>query len=238
VALQTALDVIVRAVNLFGITTVPTSIVGTTDPQITNLIAILNDVGQDLSSRHNWSSLMKTMSFTSTGVDPQAEPLPSDYDRTVSNASLWRSGSDLTPLSGPCPPDVWHRLETMPGIRFPGYWRMFGGNINIIGAPVGETLTIEYLSNGWVTDGVDGSIKIAASKDADTFLLPWRLLLLGVIWNWRSTKGLTYAEELSSFERQFERDVAADRAARPIAMDRPFRSDVDLRTWPGVVITS
>lgn len=234
----TALEIVQRTVNLLGITTAPTSIVGTTDPQITNLLAILNDAGQDLASRHNWSSLMETMSFTSTGVDPQAEPLPADYDRTRSNASLWRSGSLLTPLSGPCPPDIWHRLLVMPGIRFPGYWRMFGGNIEIIGAPSGETVTVEYMGNGWVTDGENGAVKTSASKDSDTFKLPSRLLSLAMIWNWRSTKGLTYAEELTSFERQFERDVAADRSARPVALDRPFRSDAHLRTWPGAVITS
>jgi len=232
---MTALELLQRTVRLLGITDPPTSLVGSTDTQITNLLEILTDQGQDIASRHDWSKLSTTFTFVSTGVDPQSYPFASDWNRSSPVASVWRSGSKLTPLSGPCPPDVWHALLSMPGIRFPGYWRMFGGQIQIIGVPVDETVSLEYLSNGWVVDADDGTFKDAVSKDGDTFRLPDRLLRLAVIWQWRSFKGLSYAEEMATFEKQFERDIAADRSTRPISTTSPLTPDAPNMSWPGMV---
>lgn len=237
-AAMTALELLQRTVRLLGITDPPTSLVGSTDPQITNLMEILTDVGQDIASRHEWSALQGTFTFTSDGTDGQSAPFASDWSRTSPPASVWRSGSLLTPLSGPAPPDVWHELMVMPGIRFPGYWRMFGGEIEILGVPSGETVSIEYLSNGWVIDPDDASKKTAVSKDGDTFRVPERLLRLAVIWQWRSFKGLSYAEEMATFEKQLERDIAADRAARPISTEMRLRPSGPRMTWPGMVIVS
>jgi hypothetical protein len=231
-----ALQIIQKVVRLMPITELPTTIVGVTDPQVTNLVAILSDCGQGLTTRHDWSTLGKSFSFTSTAENPQREPLPSDWGNAYPNASVWRSGSKLTPLSGPAPPDAWHRLLTLPGVRFPGYWRLFDGNLEVIGCPADETVTFEYVRNGWVVDPDDGSIKSEVTKDGDAFLLPDRLLSLGVMWQWRSAKGLSYAEEMATFEREFELKVAADRAARPISTTWPYRPDQPLRSWPGMIV--
>lgn len=233
---MTALELLQRSVRLLGITEVPTTLVGATDPQIVNLLEILTDVGQDLATRHDWSALQSTFTAISTGADPQAYNLASDWNRSFPVASVWRTGSKLTPLSGPCPPDVWHVLLSMPGIRFPGYWRMFGGQIQIIGVPVSETISFEYLSNAWVIDADDGSFKSAVSKDGDTFRLPDRLLRLAVIWQWRSFKGLSYAEEMATFEKQLERDIAADRSTKAISTTSPLTPDVPNMSWPGMVV--
>jgi len=233
---MTALELLQRAVRLLGITDPPTTLVGSTDPQVTNLLEILTDVGQDIASRHDWSALQTTFTFTSDGTDGQSVPFPLDWDRTSPTASLWRSGSRLTPMIGPVSPDIWHELLVMPGVRFPGYWRMFGGNIQIVGAPTGETASIEYLSNAWVSDATDGTFKTAVSKDGDTFRLPDRLLRLAMIWQWRSFKGLSYAEELATFEKQLERDIAADRSARPVSTNLNLTPDSPNMSWPGMVI--
>lgn len=234
---MTALELLQRTVRLLGITDPPTSLVGSDDTQITNLLEILTDVGQDIASRHDWSTLQTTFSFTSDGTDGQSTPFADDWNRTSPTASVWRSGSTLTPMSGPCPPDVWHELLTMPGIRFPGYWRMFGGEIQIIGVPATETVSIEYLSNAWVIDADSSTtFKDAVSKDGDTFRLPDRLLRLAVIWQWRSFKGLSYAEEMATFEKQLERDIAADRSARPISTARVLTPDGPRMSWPGLVV--
>ncbi|WP_192248471.1 phage adaptor protein [Mesorhizobium caraganae] len=235
---MTALELLQRTVRLLGITSPPTSLVGTDDDQITNLLEILTDVGQDIASRHDWSKLAGTFSFVSDGNNSQSAPFASDWSRSFPNASVWRSGSLLVPLSGPCPPDIWHRLLTLPGIRFPGYWRMFGGEIEIIGVPASETVSVEYVSDAWVIDADDGSFKDTVSKDGDTFRIPDRLLRLAVIWQWRSFKGLSYAEEMSTFEKQLERDIAADRSARPMSTTTPYVPDARNLAWPGLVVVS
>lgn len=232
-----ALEIIKDVVEQTGITEVPSTLVGTTDPQIINLKAILNRIGRLLVSRNQWNVLGNKFSFASTGGNPQAEPLPTDWRTSLSNASVWRSGSLLVPLSGPCPPDVWHRLLTLPGIRFPGYWREFAGNLEIIGAPLDETLTIEYVGNGWVV-GADGVPKNKAELDDDTFKFSDDLLILGTIYQWRANKSMPFAQDMADFEYKLEQDIAADRAARPISTTWPYRPDVELRTWPGIVVPS
>lgn len=234
-----ALELIQRTVRLFGITVPPVTLVGTTDSQITSLIEILTDVGQELATRHDWNKLTSTFSFTSVNVDLQSQDFPSDWNRALPNASVWRSGSKITPLSGPCPPDVWHRLITLPGIRFPGYWRFFGGQVQIMGCPVGETVSLEYISNAWVIDADNSStVRDTVAKDGDTFRLPERLLRLAMVWKWRSYKGLSYAEEMATFEKQLELDIASDRAARPISTNRPLVPDARAHAWPGMVVTT
>jgi hypothetical protein len=201
------------------------------------VIQILQDVGDDLMSRHDWNALYGIFSFSTTGVDPQSVDLPGDWDHFLPNASVWRSGSKLTPLSGPCPPDIWHRLLSIPGNRFPGYWRLADDQMQIIGAPSGETASIEYIGKNWILDADGTTTKNEIESDDDTFLLRGRLMYLGGLWNWKQSKGLGYAEDMVSYEKQLERDIAADRAARPQALNRRVDPTVPLHTFPGIVIT-
>jgi hypothetical protein len=69
---MTALELLQRTCACLGITDPPVSLVGSQDPQITNLVEILTDVGQDIASRHDWSALGTTFTFTSDGSDGQS----------------------------------------------------------------------------------------------------------------------------------------------------------------------
>ncbi len=231
-----ALQIIQRVTRVMPVTDKPTTIVGVDDPQVANLVELLNDVGSEITSRHDWDAMGKKFAFPSTAENPQAVPLPEDWEKAFPDASVWRSGSNLVPLSGPCPNDAWHRLLTLPGVRFPGYWRLFAGKMEIIGSPAGEVISIEYVRNGWILDPDDNSVKTEVTKDGDTFLLPSELLRLGVIYKWRSSKGLSYAEEKQAFEYRLELDIAADRTARPISTTWPYNPSAPLDSWPGLIV--
>lgn len=228
-----ALQVLQRAVRLLPVTVVPTTVTSA-DPQTANLLAIMNDVGDDIVSRHDWHTMGATFAFD-VAADPHSEPLPDDWDKAFPNASAWRSGSPVTPLSGPCSPDAWHRLLTIPNAGFPGYWRLFDGAMQVIGCAIDEIVSLDYVRNGWVS-GSDGKARTEIMKDDDTFLIPERLLWLGAIWRWRSSKGLTYAEEMATFEYELERRIAADRAARPIKTSWPSQRDPSAFAWPGTIV--
>lgn len=235
---NTALQIIQRVSKVMPATDTPTTLEGNDDPQLQDLIEVLNTVGEEVVSRHDWTTLGKVFSFTSTAANPQSEPLPDDWEKAFPQADVWRSGSNLVPLSGPAPNDAWHRLLTLPGVRFPGYWRLFQGNLEIIGAPANETISIEYVRNGWIIDPDDSSVKNEVTKDGDTFLVPANLLRLGVIYKWRASKGLSYAEEKQAFEYRLELDIAADRAARPVSTAWRYRPTAPVDSWPGLVVTS
>ncbi|MVB00053.1 hypothetical protein GN330_22640 [Nitratireductor sp. CAU 1489] len=232
---MSALLVIQDAVEQLPITNIPSTIEGTDDPDVVSLRAALNMTGRALVARHNWNTLGKSFAFIATGGTPQQEALPDDWRTSFSNASVWRSGSSFSPLSGPCAPDAWHRLLTVPGAGFPGYWRQFGGNLEILGVASGETLSVQYVSKGWVVPISGGVNKERVSKDDDAFAFPEYLLTLGTVYNWLSMKNLPYAQEMADFEHQLELDISADRAARPVNTSWPVDPMVASRTWPGII---
>lgn len=226
-----------RIVRRLPISQVPSTVVDSTVPQIQQLLEILQEEGDELMSKNEWNVLISTFSFVVTDTQVSSETLPADWNRFLTEASVWRSGSLLTPLAGPCTSDAWHRLLTMPGIRFPGYWRLFNNELEVLGCPVDETASIEYISDKWVlsTETPDPLRYSTWQTDADTPLLPDRLYILGGVWRWKQSKGLEYAEDMRSYELQLERSISADRAARPISTRRYTNPDGPPYAWPGII---
>lgn len=229
------LEIIQRVMRSLPLSPIASAVVGSSDPTVLQLLEMLQSEGDDLVSRHEWAPLIALHSFAASGVDPQSATLPSDWSRLLVDASYWRSGSKLTPLSGPAPSDIWHRLLSMPGVRFPGYWRMYGGAVQIIGVPSGETVTGEYISNKWILASDGTTTKQFFSADDDTPKLPERLLRLGLIWRWKQSKGLDYAEDLRNAELELERAIAADRSTKSISTRWQMRPEVPVYSWPGVI---
>jgi hypothetical protein len=210
-------------------------VVGNSDPIAKQLLELLQEEGDELVERHEWSNLINDFNFTIT-VDPNTAPLPADFNRLESQTSVWRSDSLLTPLSGPTSADSWHRLLDIPG-TFPGYWRLIDGAMETIGVAPGLSCTIPYISQSWILDVNSASTKPLWSADTDTPRLNDNLFILGARWRWKQSKGLDYGEDMATYERWLERAIAADRAARPIGTSRQ-RMEMDLSqyTWPGTII--
>lgn len=213
--------------RLLPLSNEPVTIVGNADAQVRQLLALLQEDGDDLLERFEWNAVMRDFSFT-VAADPHSATLPSDFNRFLARASMWRSGSRLVPLSGPVGPDQWQRLTTIPG-TFPGYWRRFGGTLQVTGVAIGESVTIPYISQNWIL-GSDGVTRKGQwSADSDTPLIDDQLIILGGRWRWKASKGLDYAEDFALFERRTEARAAADRASRPVGTSLPADSDKALR---------
>lgn len=232
------LEIIQRVVRRLPLTNAVTSVVGTSSQILLQLLEIAQELGEDLMRRHEWSILQTTHSFVAAGLTPDSSTLPTDWDRYKAAASVWRSGSLLTPMSGPASYDVWHKLLVMPGIRFPGFWRIENGALKVIGAPSGETVTHVYITNKWILDANAVTTKAQWAADTDSPLLPDILFRLGLRYMWKQTKGLDYAEDMKDFELELERRIAADRAAAPFSLAN-FVPTADLDApyaWPGQVV--
>lgn len=232
---QTLLQLIQRIVKRLPLSSIPTSVIGSGDPGTLQLLEFLQEEGEILMRLQDWSVLRMNWSFPIiVATDPQLEPFPDDYDRTIENASAWRSGSQWVPLSGPTTPDAWHRLIYIPG-TYPGYWRMSGNGMQVLGVGLGENVMIEYVSRNFVLNQNGVTTQPEFSNDDDTSLLDDRVITLGVIWRWKQSKGMEYAEDMVTYEREKELKIASDRAARPIPTSRPDEMFF-LPTWPGQVI--
>ncbi len=222
----------------------PTSIISSTDPNTPILLALANKEGQELSRRHDWRVLtVADFTFTSLATEEQTA-LPSDYDRLLPNPELWNQ-SVSQKYTGPISVREWEQLQAL-GITSgsPGWWRLFyaaaspfSPTISIFPAPTaGETIALPYMSNGWAINS--GLTVFSDNWNADTDLshIPERIMTLGIIWRWKKTKGLDYAEDMATYEREVERACTRDRGTNVLRLRRSRTDDdVSWPTWPGMV---
>jgi len=212
------------------------SVVGSSDPLVQQLLEIMQELGDDLMEGHEWSRLINTWSFD-VDSDPHTATFPDGYHRYLNEADFWRSGSDVTPMTGPVKSSDWHYIEQTPG-TYPGYWRPYSTGVQVTGVPTDESCDIEYIANTWVLDADDVTVKPEFTADSDTIIFDNNMFKVGVRWMWKQSKGLDYAEDMATFERRKEILIAADRAARPLLTRRRIRDSYEARqfSWPGQVV--
>lgn len=229
------LSIVQRVWRRLPLNNLPTQVVTSPDPQVQQMLEIMQMTGEDLMSRHEWQHLLRVQTFPTVG-SPYSFPIPEDWNRYRQEASVWSSASYLVPLDGPCSDDVWHLLLSTPGIRFPGYWRLANQQIDIIGSPDGGDISFNYSSSYYILDEDGVTRKALFTADTDSPLFPDILLRLGAIWQWKQSKGLDYAEDMKSFELQLERSISADRATKPVTTRKYITPDSPPYTWPGQVV--
>jgi hypothetical protein len=213
----------------------PTSIVGSSDTSAILWLALANEEGRELARRHDWQAITVDYTVATLGAELQTD-LPSDFERLLPYPELWnRSTSQM--YSGPTSARAWGQIKgTGISTGTPGWWRLLGNALYITPAPTaGQTLAFPYVSNAWVQPE-SGSNKDHFTLDTDTALLPERLITLGIIWRFKKNKGLDYAEEMGTYEREVERAASRDRGLGAISPPVNNRFPID-RTWPGTVIT-
>ncbi len=223
----------------------PTSVVGNSDPQVKQMLELLQEEGDELIERHEWSQMYFYWQFvvanaqTQPGVPGSQFDLalyPTDFNRLTNDSSVYRQDSILTPMSGPVPSDSWWRLLTVPG-TFPGFWRLVDGGMESIGVGTGVICTVPYISNNWILDKDGVTTKPLWASDTDTPKIQDDLFILGGRWRWKQSKGLDYGEDMETYEKWLEKAISADRAARPVSTSKAFMEmDLSKYTWPGTII--
>ena len=210
--------------------TTPNTATGSTDPQVIQMTAILNEEGQELSRRHTWQALVQEATFTTVATEIQTA-IPTGM-RYLINDTIWNR--DLRrPVFGPLTAQRWQQLKAS---NIQGPWNQFriiGGNIKFIPAPVaGQTCAYEYVSDNWCYD-TGNTGKTAFTADDDTSYLDEQILQLGLRWRFKKEKGLEYGEDFSTYERMVMDAIARDGARDLLTLDG-MRWDIP----PGVLVPS
>lgn len=215
---------------------VPATVIDNTDAQVQQLYGLADEIGEELALVHEWNDLTVDWSFTTT-ADPHAETRPADFGRLHLAGKVWRTNS-LTPLQGPINSSQWIYLKNHVAGNYPGYWRNFGGKLNIIGIGTGEPINTEYVSKHWVRNAGDTERFAAWQDDTDLALVPEKLIRLALMWRWKHAKGLEYAEDMQTYERQLELTIAADRDAKPRSTAHRINEPDTQTTWPGQIVVN
>lgn len=226
-------------VTLFCETTalpIPTVVMGTSDRQIRQIRALIEEEGRALSSRGGWQWLTFEASFTTTATEDQGDlrDIATNGFLYIKNQTMWDRSTRL-PIFGPLSASEWQSIKAVVSTG-PRYRYRIRGNKLLVNPtpPAGSSWYFEYVSKHWILDGDSGDGKRLFTKDTDLVCLPEELVLLGVRWRWKKEKGLEYAEDFREYEMQVKDALTRDGSKPVLNMGRdPLR---ELK--PGIFVPS
>ena len=200
----------------------PSTVTGSTDSQILQAMALLEEEGNDLARRHDWQGLTFEASHTTIAAEDQGAiaTIASNGYRNIRNETIWDRTNNL-PVCGPLNDKDWQAIKGMAATGARYRYRIRGGRLLITPTPTaGYSWYFEYTSKNWIL-GADGTTyKQYFTLDTDTLLLPDDLLLMGLRWRWKKEKGLDYAEDFRSYEAQVMDAMGHDGGRKPVSMDQ------------------
>ncbi len=175
---------------------------------------LVQDVAVEIAEAAEWRSLTKIATLTGA----PSFPLPDDYGRMLVGQGMMDQANWFWGYVAY--QDVSQYLMAINGqvpAMDPGGWIILDGEFKFWPTPSG-TATFPYISKYIVRD-VGGVAKETFTADTDTFILPERLLTLGLIWRYRSQKGLEYAEDMATYTTALNQTSNDDKGARVLRPD-------------------
>lgn len=200
--------------------TVPSTVYGSADSQIRQVLAILEEEGNDLSGRGDWQGLTNEATHTTVALEDQGAiaTIASNGFRYIKHNTIWdRNLSE--PVYGGVSGQDWQALKAT-NVTGPRYqYRIRGGKLLSNPAPTaGHTWAFEYISTNWITDSTGTTYSQFFTSDSDLVLLHEELLLMGLRWRWKKEKDLEYAEDFRTYEMQVKDALSRDGAKRTLNM--------------------
>lgn len=204
---------------------VPVLVMGNTDPQIVQILNLLEEECIELSARHSWKGLINECTFLALGVESQGTlaslgsgPTATNALRYILNDVMWNRSLRL-PVYGPIDPQKWQQIKANTTVSLQQYRIRGSGagtqaNLLITPAPTaGQTVAFEYVTDNWVLNGTTPAAAFVA--DTDTILIPESVVLAGLKWRWKKEKGLDYAQDFASYELLVTDSMGRD-GTRPV----------------------
>lgn len=224
---MTVIELVQRFCRTVGIPS-PSSVVGATDEQVLQILALLEEEVNDLSKRHDWNALINEATLTTVATESQGvlSTIAPGF-KYIRNNTIW-DYTDKLPVLGPLDGQEWQKTkaEFNNGPRY--QFRIRGNELLSNPIPVaGHIWKFEYASKNAIQNA---TTKEYITLDSDWFLLPDDLHLQGLRWRWNREKGLDYAELFNTYELQVKDAIGRDGGASRIYVDSCRY------TGPGIVI--
>ena len=180
----------------------PTAVVSSTDQTMQQILALANEVLEELVDRWIFEELVNETTFISTALEDQGSIYtiaPNGFDRIIEETIYDRT--QKIPIYGPIGPQAWQQAKAFVPIGPVYRYRIRGGDLLFNPtATAGHTCAFEYVSKNIILDTVSGDYKPYFTADTDEFFLNERLLMQGLRWKWKCEKGLPYAQEKDLWE--------------------------------------
>jgi len=179
--------------------------IASSDFDMTQIKEYMNQAGEDIARRAEWSELFKTDTVSGSVA---THTLPSDFQEIPQAGSVYlgKASGTYTPVRVVTDPVMWDFVKQKPSSQL--YCHIRGGELVFSDTLDGDGATFTYLSKNWV-----GGDKSAVTQNADTFLIPERLVRGLTVVLWLREKGQPYSDQLAEFEANLVADIKADRGA-------------------------
>lgn len=231
---RTALQIVQQAMGEIGMSR-PTTLVSGNDETATQLLYLLNGLGEKLCRLPLWTETRAEWLITTLAATTEYE-LPADWLVPLVGTTWDRTGR--WPLLGPKTPTEWQYLQSGFGVAAPQYrFRFMNGRFVLFPAPaVGLTLVHEYLSANWVVGlatpsaAQAGVFKSRITADTDYPILDELMLITGLKLAFREAKGLDASKVLEEFEQMLEAAWANSNSGSPLSL-APIPSNIFISEW-------
>lgn len=228
------LTIVQRAAQLLSLPT-PLTVVGSTDPNVIQLGALANEVGDELARDHDWQALTHEFLFQTVAAEAQPNAVPDDWDRFLPDTFFNRTTIRQLQL---ITPQVWQAIKALPALGTPYImWRERDGVfLTTPTPPADQTVAYEYVSENWAISPANIDEPFF-SADASTTYLDERLIRLACVWRFKQTKGLDYGEDLKTYETERQKIQGKDGGSTALniagAMQFTLGANIQSGNFPG-----
>lgn len=220
---MTLLTMIQRAFRRVGLSA-PNAAISSTDDNVIRMVEIANEEGEELFARHDWQNLIREETHTTLAAESQGlitAICAADFDH-ICNETFWNRTKNRQwyPVS-----DVeWQQMKASNITGPVDYFRLRGNYLLVLPTPTaGETLAFEWVTKNWC-ESSGGTGQTVWTADDDVPRMPDSLMLQGLIWRWKKSQGLEYAEDFRQYEMRVETEKIRDGANRRLNMGGSQRS--------------
>ena len=195
---------------------VPGSVVGTPAAEVRQIVALLEEVGEELTSRFNWPDLQRKAEWTSVATSSQGSIFDltgEDFERIV--PGTFYNETERTSFVGPIPLPEWQAYAAGVNPSPNNIFTITDDELFLWPTPTaGDTLSLYWQTAFWISApdisvGPLAATKAAFESDEDLPVFDATLMKLGLRYKWKYEKGLPYAEDMRAFEA-----AAMDKSSR------------------------
>jgi hypothetical protein len=192
----------------------PGTFYGSTNVFEMEITDLVNEVAQDVVQYRDWQELTRFATVTGDGAETTFS-LPSDYSRMLIDSEIQSPTNWAWGYARVMDANQFRWLQDSGWGPWPGVWTIQGNQLLFTPAPAAASEAVyPYISANYAVDAGTLAAKAAFTSDTDTFLLPERLLTLGLVWRWRENKKLDASGDQEAFVKALEEYAAKSSGAR------------------------
>lgn len=188
----------------------PTNVIGNTDEDVLQFLALAKEEGNSLSRRTPWTALQRTFTLTTVATQSQGAI------NTIMPEILWQHNQTLwnttqqDPIRGAISAQERQmRKSVTESGPYYDYW-VEDGELQFYPVPsAGETVTGVYISGYWCKSS-SGEDRNTWAANTDVGVLDEYLMQLGLKWRWLRSRKFDYADEKQEYEFEVKQAMARD----------------------------